>query len=294
MPNDTHPVRKIFIHISILFSISIGAISNIDAQPYIDAFNSRYVKSPDAGFFQHDKKATDLNYFNLSTILPVLLKNKKDAVIFSPFYEQWSAHIAGVDSFKTTHFGLVLPVSLLKSISAKWSLLITPIIRINDTAFTGKSKYQFGGALLASHKSADGKFTYKFGVYLNGDLFGMFVMPLVGIDWRINASTNLFGVLPGNLTVEHKVSRHFYFGAAFRALTNSYTDINAQYWRIDENQLGTFADCYLTKNILFNIEAGHSIFRKIHSGIKNGLRTDLMANDNVYLKIGLAYRIRLD
>ncbi len=56
------------------------------AQPYIDVINIRYAKSPDAGFFQHNKKATDLNYFNASATLPVLFHNKKDALIFSPFF----------------------------------------------------------------------------------------------------------------------------------------------------------------------------------------------------------------
>ena len=59
----------------------------------------------------------------------------------------------------------------------------------------------------------------------------------------------------------------FYYGANFRAITNSYKKTQG-YWRIDENQLGLYLDTYLSKNLVFNVEAGHSIYRKIRTGIK--------------------------
>ena len=77
-------------------------------------------------------------------------------------------------------------------------------------------------------------------------------MPLAGIDWKINARNNLFGILPGNLTYEHKINEHFYYGANFRAITNSYAKSNG-YWLIDENQLGLHLDTYLTKNLVLNV-----------------------------------------
>lgn len=286
-------MKKLLRNTSLIFLLLICSFCAVIAQPYIDVVKLNYCKSPDISFFQHNKKPTDLNYFNVSTTLPVLFKNKKDTIIFSPYYEQWEAKIKYVNNFRKNHFGIALPVSFLKSIDSKWSILVTPIIRINDTAFDSKSKSQLGGALLGSHKSPDGKFTYKFGLYINGDLFGLFVMPLLGIDWQINPKTNLFGVLPGNLMLESRLKRSLYYGVVFRAFTNSYTDLN-RYWRVDENQVGIFGDWYLTKKIVFNIEAGHSVFRKIRTGIKNETRTDWQANDNMYAKLGLAYRIRFN
>jgi hypothetical protein len=72
-------------------------------------------------------------------------------------------------------------------------------------------------------------------------------MPLVGLDWKINAKNNLFGVLPGYMIFEHKVTPRFYYGFAFRALTNSYLedtgdmalfDRGKYYLRIDDNPFG--------------------------------------------------------
>ncbi len=284
-------MKQLLRNIALICLLAICSICSVFAQPYIDVVNVHYCKSPDIGFFNHNKIATDLNYFSASTTLPVLFKNKKDAIILSPYYEQWESKIKDVKSFRKNHFGIGLPISYLKSLDSKWSILVTPIVRINDTTFGAKSQLQFGGALLATHKSIDGKFTYKFGIYTNEDLFGLFVMPLAGIDWQINSKTSLFGVLPGSMTLEHELKRQLYYGATFRAFTNSYTDLN-QYWRIDENQLGLFADYYLTKKIVVNIETGHSILRKIRTGVKNKTRTDWRANDNAYLKLALAYRLR--
>ena len=283
--------KKLLINIPLIFLMAVLCSRSSLAQPYVDLVNVRYCKSPNIGLFRRHEKATNLNYFNASATLPVLLKNKKDAIIFSPYYEQWESKIKDAKSFRKNHFGSGLPISFLKSLDSKWSILVTPILRLNDTTLGAKNKSQFGGALLATHKSPGGKFTYKFGVYINEDLFGLFVIPLAGIDWQINSKTSLFGVLPGSMTLEHELKRQLYYGATFRAFTNSYTDLN-QYWRIDENQLGLFADYYLTKKIVVNIEMGHSILRKIRTGVKNKTRTDWGVNDNAYMKLALAYRVR--
>jgi hypothetical protein len=116
---------------------------------------------------------------------------------------------------------------------------------------------------------------------------------------------NLFGVLPGSMVFEHKVSRKFYVGSSFRALTNSYRlqtidpcfsgDCSAkEYLRVDDNQLGIFADTYLSKKIVLTAETGYSILRKYRFGLKGQsihLRNDYK-NDNFYCRASIAYRLR--
>ena len=88
-----------------------------------------------------------------------------------------------------------------------------------------------GGVLLAGY-TKNTNLKYKFGVYVNNEFFGVFVMPLAGIDWRINDRNNLFGILPGRLTFELKLNNNFYAGANFRAITNSYRLDNGNYLQI--------------------------------------------------------------
>jgi len=255
----------------------------------LDIINLKYTNSPNTGLFNHNKNATAIEYFSLGTNLPIQFNNKKDAVIISPFFEMWSPQIN--KNRRQNYYSLALPVSLSKTIpGSKWSFLLTGIIRMNDSSINNKGRMQVGGALIVNYKNNE-NLTLKLGAYVNSEYFGLFVMPLLGIDWRINERNNLFGVLPGNLTYEHKINKHFYYGANFRAITNSYANPPG-YWRIDENQLGIYLDSYLSKNIVMNVEAGHSLFRKIQTGLDDKSRFNANANDNFYFKLAFSYRVR--
>ena len=48
--------------------------------------------------------------------------------------------------------------------------------------------------------------SFKFGLYYNKEFFGNYFMPLIGLDWKIDAKNNLFGVLPGYMIFEHRVT----------------------------------------------------------------------------------------
>lgn len=260
------------------------------AQPYLDIIYLRYSNSPNSGFINHDKNRLKLSYYNAGVNLPIQFKNRKDAIIFSPYFETWSAQVE--NNMKENYYGIGLPVSLSKTIPhSKWNILLTAIVRMNDSMLNKKTSIQAGGVIIAGYKKND-QLAWKFGVYINNELFGVFIMPLLGIDWRITQRDNLFGVLPGNLTYEHRLSKHFYWGANFRAITNSY-EKKVGYWRIDENQLGIYLDTYLTKNIVLNMEAGHSLFRKTRTGVKGVSKYDADVNDNLYFRLSLAYRVRL-
>jgi len=274
------------IIITILF-LSLSAVTM--AQPNLDIANLKYTNNPDAGLVNRNKSKLQLRYFGLGTNLPITFNNKKDAIIFSPFFESWASTVN--NNKRQNYYSVALPVSLSKTIrDTSWSILVTGIIRMNDSSINTKTKMQVGGAFIVSYKRNE-QLTWKLGLYVNNDLFGLFVMPLAGIDWRINERNNLFGVLPGNLTYEHKINGHFYYGATFRAITNSYANTNG-YWRIDENQLGLYLDTYFNKNLVLNIEGGHSFFRKIRTGVKHVSKYDADVNDNFYFKLSVAYRVR--
>lgn len=280
-----------FFSIVLAVTITLLLSQKIMAQPYLDIVNLKYTNSPQAGLINQNKNNIKIQYYGIGTNLPIQFKNKKDAVIFSPFFEAWSSKIS--TNNRQNYYSMALPVSLFKTIPyTKWSILLTGILRMNDSSLNKKTKMQVGGAFIISKKRNE-NLTWKLGLYINNELFGLFVMPLAGIDWKINGRNNLFGVLPGNLTYEHKINDHFYYGANFRALTNSYEKSNG-YWRIDENQLGLYLDTYLNKNLLLNIEAGHSLFRKINTGVKWVSKFDAEANDNLYVKIAFAYRVRFE
>lgn len=271
---------------TVSFLLKPGVIS---AQPFVDIINIKYSNSPNTGLLNKTGNDVVLQYFSLGTNLPVQFKNRKDAIIFSPYFEKWWSKINS--NTQQRYSGIALPVSLIKSIpGSRWGVLLSVIARMNDSSISKNTNVQIGGAFIANYKKNE-NLTWKLGIYINNELFGVFVMPLAGIDWKINSRNNLFGVLPGNLTYEHKINDHFYYGACFRAITNSYGK-KTGYWRIDENQLGFYLDTYLSKNLVLNMEAGHSLFRKIRTGEKQVSKIDAAVNDNLYFRLSFAYRVR--
>jgi len=272
--------------ISIL--VCMASIST-NAQPYVDVINVRYSSS-----LSNNKGATSFTHLYVGSDLPFKLKNNK-LVVLSPFFEQWN-----IDSINNKHY-LPAVSSITMALSAiiplnknHWSLTATAVPRFNSEALQLHNSYQMGGVLLATYKKRN-NLKYKLGVYVNSEFFGLFVMPLAGIDWKINEHNYLFGVLPGRLTYEHQLSYAFYTGATFRAVTNSYRLNNSQYLRIDDNQTSAYLDWYAAKHLVFSGEMGYGIMRKLRTGFGHNKNYNTVYNwdDGLFFRLSASYRIRL-
>lgn len=272
------------------------------AQPYLDIASFKYLNSPDAGAWRRDKTSNQIQYYNFSLTLPFIRKKDSSIIAFSPFAERWNTKIISMGEFPPYVNSLALPLNLVKSLSQKWGITLVIVPRWNgNRRAIFSNDFQLGGAFLTTWKKRPG-LTWKLGIYYNSDLSGPIVWPLLGIDWRINKRNNLFGVLPGSLVFEHKRTQQFYYGAAFKAITNTYTVgaadavTGSRYLRIDDNQLSLFADFYIASKLVITAEAGHSAFRALRLGMKDAAVKYYYKekmNDNLLFKISLNYRIRL-
>ena len=288
---------KMICSIALLFSTATAA------QPYLDIARFNYSYSPESGLGEKENPLTS-RFFNINVTVPLELKKGGDAFIINPFFEHNQGEVSTND-FHVVSQGLFIGF-LKKNLVPKWNLLSAFTLRRNKEAEKDvQDDWQYGGVILATWNKSQSA-ALKFGLYYNSEFFGNYFMPLVGIDWQINNKNNLFGVLPGSMWFEHRVSKRFFYGAAFRALTNSYRletidpctagDCSGKnYLRVDDNQLGLFADTYLTKRIVVTGEAGYTILRRYRYGFKGDnihFKTDYK-NDNFYFRTSLSYRLRL-
>jgi len=286
-------MKKLF-----LFSCVMVIHLILYAQPYLDIVKLNYNYSPLKGL---NEKPSPLrsNFFTADVTVPIELKRGGDAFIINPFFTNNTGEVSTND-FHVTSKALLVGF-LKKDIFPGWNLLSSFIARRNtETGIKSKDDWQYGGVILATWKKNQ-DVSFKFGLYYNKEFFGNYFIPLVGLDWRIDAKNNLFGVLPGYMTFEHRVTSRFYYGVAFRALTNSYREEAVDplpggynYLRIDDNPLGIYADTYLSKKIVLSAEAGYTILRRYRYGFKDEnvhTKTDYK-NDNFYFKASLAYRLR--
>jgi hypothetical protein len=283
----------------ILFCFSQG----LPAQRYLDIAKISGGFSPITGMGEK-RDSIKNHFFSVNLTIPIELKRGGDAIVINPFFEDHQGEISNVN-FHVSSQGSMLGF-LKKDVFENWDVLSGLIVRRNkEVGRKTEDNWQYGGVVLATWKRNQFA-ALKFGLYYNREFFGNYFMPLVGIDWKINSSNNLFGVLPGKMTFEHKVNRRFYYGINFRALTNSYRrqtidpcfggDCSAKnYLKVEDNQLGIFGDLYVVKNIALSPELGYTILRKYRYGYKGKSLhhyTDYRS-DNFYFRIQLAYRIPL-
>ena len=121
-------------------------------------------------------------------------------------------------------------------------------------------------------------------------------MPLGGLEYKVDSTLYIWGTLPGSFFIEKRLKKRWYAGLTFKAVTNSYQLFNKKYIQINDNQLSLFSDFNLCKNFVLNIEAGHSLFRRIRLGNTGKVKQytyDEKTNDNLLFRISAVYRIRM-
>lgn len=261
----------------------------LSAQPYVDLFQVRYMNA-----FKNSKgQATPFTHLWAGTDLPLKIKNNT-YILLSPFYELWKFDSAHNDDIVPKVQSLALAAGLMFPLrDTKWSLTILPIFRSNSEQLFKSNSLQFGAVAFTSYARKQQQ-KFRFGVYINKEFFGLFVVPLVGTDWRIDKRNYLFGLLPGRLTYEHQLNRQFYWGATFRAITNSYRLGNAQFVRLDDNQLSLYLDYYPAKKLCVTIEPGVGLIRKMRKGTNSkDYTSSINWGDGAFIKLSSSYRIRL-
>jgi sterol desaturase/sphingolipid hydroxylase (fatty acid hydroxylase superfamily) len=282
--------RRLIKKLTLIFLFGL-LLKTATAQPYIDLLNIHYFNSSGKLNYQGNNNYS-LTYFNAAATLPIQA-GPDNVFVASPFFENWNTSITKNDNTSINCSSVALPLSFIHAFSANWKMLYSVIPRLNYENSSASNIGQLGGAALVIYQKTPA-LAIKFGAYYNREFFGNFFIPLAGIDWRINSKNALFGVLPGSLTYEHKANAHFYYGLIFHAITNSYRTSGSSYLRIDDNQPGAFGDIYISKNIVFSGELGYSLFRKMRFGQYGSYTADLNMKDSYYVKVTLAYRIRLD
>jgi hypothetical protein len=263
------------------------------AQPYLDAGQLFYSSSPG-----NNGQPKNFEHFRVQANLPKVFKKDSSVFLLNPVWDQrWVRESEHSASYNVR--GLIVWLNYIRNIGPKWQLQLSAIPRwMGEPNNQFSDGFQMGGAFLFTRKVRPG-LKYQFGLYYNKELFGNFFMPLLGIDWKINNRMNLFGILPGYLTFEHKLNKTFYWGAAFRTFTSSYLLQNngpKNYLRVQDNQLGLYLDAYLTKKVVLNAELGHTVLRRIARGFVDQPGKDFESlvgeGDNFYGRLSLQYRLR--
>jgi hypothetical protein len=158
-----------------------------------------------------------------------------------------------------------------KKSSLKWTALVIPKWAAgHHRTFDQRDAWQYGLYSLATWTQRP-ELKFKLGLYVNQEFFGTFVVPLVGLDWKLSDRLQIFGTLPNNMKVMYQVRPNKIQSAiVFKSLTRSF--------RIDH------PDFYLRFNevetkALIEFIAGKSVFQ-LEGGYVLGKYPQLFGNDD--------------
>jgi hypothetical protein len=259
------------------------------SQPFVDVFQLRYMNA----FGNNSSEISQVGHLWAGSDLPIKLR-EKTYILFSPYYEQWRLDSAGQKDRYPTLQSLAFPLGILFPIgNSKWSAMVLPIARWNGKRLFDDHTFQFGAATVAIYERKP-KQKFRAGVYVNGEFFGLFIVPLLGVDWKINDKNYVFGNLPGRLCFEHKLNQKFYSGVNFRSFTNSFRLPGTEYLKLSDNQVSAFLDYYFTKRICLTLEPGFGLIRKIKIGTDDeGYIGEKEWSNGPFVRVSAAYRLRL-
>ncbi len=280
--------------------VSIVICNHSLAQPYIDLASTYFSYSPGKGL---DKNGSLHSFHHLRSQvnIPIVFKNDSSILLINPVIEKRWIGLSESDESKDLN-GLFMLVSFTKKLNSHWSVMLGGIPRWNgESGIPYSDRFQIGGVFWIT-RTIRPELKLRAGLYYNKEFFGNFFMPVLGIEWKINKRSYLFGNMPSSLTYENRVNSFISLGLVFRTFPNSYriSPLTAypsnDYYRTTDIQIGGFTDLYITKKIVFNLEAGYSVSRKLMNGEEDGggRNTEITLSDkgNFYLRFSLQYRLR--
>lgn len=273
------------------------AITISKAQPYFDVASVQKSSAESFLMNEENKIPLKLNWLAVNLNYPITL-NKKNILITSPGYERFK--FENQDPLLSEKFNSIyMPLTLLHTWKdTTWSAALTYIPKVSSYSpvHVNDNTFQQGGAIVFIHTVND-HFKYSFGGYYNQEFFGNFFLPLLGIEWKASERLHVFGLLPNDMTADYRINKALHLGFAFKGITTSFRynpASHADYLKMEEGQLKLFADIYIAKNIVLNIEGGSIIARSYELKNKDSNPAHKFnARESGFFKAGLYYRMWL-
>ena len=292
----------------VLFS---GFLVQAFSQNFVDLANVYWRTSP-ANAVEGSSDKVNFNTWALDAKAPIKLSGK---FILLPGFEVAHNRIVNTNgsSWVFSHTTLQLGFEYRWNERFKSVFMFTPKLSTTFTGGIDSKDLQFGGLTLNTFKRSE-NFDWRFGAYVNGELFSVMVVPLLGFNWKMDDHWRLKMLIPVNLELSRIMNDRWIAGLLFiganasyrmRQQLNPYTLYPGNYQPYmdkADNNAWIYSDIYLTKNLVLNLKAGHSILRKYRL-YDDGDKLDMkwgpvnMGNDRfdapVLMKNGYSFEARL-
>ncbi len=235
------------------------------AQNYIDLAKFDYAASS-INSFDTGTATTPLIEMNAEITAPIAI-NKKYTFLPGITYENTKASFdPGRKEESLT--GLTLKLGINAVHNEKWSgtYLLLPKIS-SDLKETNTKDFQLGAVVLMK-KTNSQRLNYKYGVYVNTDIFGPLIVPIFGL-YYLNKSEKFEAklLLPFAADFNYKVNYNFRYGLTFKGQVRTYNlntpinNISNNYISRSTNETYLYVQYGLKNGVNFQLGLGRSIGR---------------------------------
>jgi hypothetical protein len=248
------------------------------AQEYIDVLNVIYWQAP-ATDLKDGQGTMQIDNFTVNAIAPVKRDSSYVMLVGAEYSQVSLTRKFDTTTDKQTLYGINLQLAYKRIWSEKFQTFFMVIPRLNsDLESVTSDHFQIGGLVVNTIRKNE-NFAWKLGAYYNTEFFGPFVVPILGLDWKMNEKWRLKMLLPLNARLRYQPKKNWAVGVAFDGVNGSYrlSDATDSYVEKLENYAGLFADFYLTEKLVLNIKARQSFLRYYrpyagnqHVGMKMG------------------------
>ncbi len=199
-----------------------------------------------------------LSNTSVNMLAPVLRENGNVFLIRGSFERLQFQH----DALSNDVWSMSIPFGYQwqsrKSSSLKWTALVIPkwAAGHHRTLDQGDA-WQYGLYSLATWTQRP-ELKFKLGLYVNQEFFGTFVVPLVGMDWKVSDRLQIFGTLPNNMKVMYQIKPNQLQAAiVFKSLTRSFrVDHPDFYLRFNEVETKALIE-FMVGQSVFQLEGGY-------------------------------------
>lgn len=294
--------------IVILFTLITTIILNkVNAQPVFDIFNFQYDYFPTSKYIDNFNNHVSSELTGGSLLFPIKI-NAKNIILTGVDFYRTQFKYSGDTSITSQLISSSFQLGLNRQLNSTWSFLTIIIPKISsDKLKINRHTYQVGGAFIIKYKKRN-SLKYELGLYYNREFFGNYFMPLIGIDWKINSRSYLYGEFPNSLTFEYKlIDNKLYTGINYKGIVASFRLNNHQgqyYVReghpfFGDNQFRLFLNYYILKNIVLYVETGYSVcryYQQYNEADQKEVTIPVYSTfkDNLIVGGGLTFRVRLD
>lgn len=242
------------------FILLIFVSGSITAQDYVDLVKNHYAISPNNNFDSIGGK-TDVIEFGTDITLPLVLKND-NVFITGIAAEQINLKLHPLTkSYNLSSVALKLGYQTNHSEKVNGTYMLLPKLASDFKKIGGKD-FQLGGLALYKIKKSE-LFKYHAGLYYNGELFGPFVVPLLGFYYKSeNKKFETNFTLPIWADVNYSVTNWMNIGTNFSAFVRSYhISESKSYVAKKTNEVFGYLQFNIKKSFILQTKMGYSIGR---------------------------------